>query len=237
VNERCYALRAEDVAEIVRVPAMARVPQSPRALLGIANLRGSVLPVVSLRALLGLAEVSAGPGARAVARAVVLDVGSRAAVVVDAVDALETIARDRIEMRQAEIGAEPCERLKGSFQRGLTAKPSRFSTSRACWTQRLRRGTRLAIRLRRSSALESVDDVVTDSVKSEMLVTFDVAGQEFALDLKAVQEILPAPPTRTSVPRAETLVLGVTSLRGALLPLLSLRVPLGLSTRGCGQHA
>jgi len=58
VNERRYALRAEDVAEIVRVPAMARVPQSPRALLGIANLRGSVLPVVSLRALLGLAPIS-----------------------------------------------------------------------------------------------------------------------------------------------------------------------------------
>jgi len=68
VSERHYALRAEDVAEIVRVPAMARVPQSPRALLGIANLRGSVVPVVSLRGLLGLAEDSAGPGGRAVPR-------------------------------------------------------------------------------------------------------------------------------------------------------------------------
>ena len=53
-----------------------------------------------------------------------------------------------------------------------------------------------------------------------MLVTFEVAGQEFALELDAVQEILPAPAVVTAVPRAEALVLGVTSLRDRLLPLL-----------------
>ena len=60
-----------------------------------------------------------------------------------------------------------------------------------------------------------------------MLVTFDVAHQEFALELDSVQEILPAPTEITAVPRAETLVLGVTSLRNRLLPLLSLRGLLG----------
>src|SRR6185503_17178689 len=64
---------------------------------------------------------------------------------------------------------------------------------------------------------------------SMMLVTFDVAEQEFALELDSVQEILPAPTEVTAVPRAETLVLGVTSLRDRLLPLLSLRGLLGFS--------
>jgi purine-binding chemotaxis protein CheW len=39
--------------------------------------------------------------------------------------------------------------------------------------------------------------------------------------------VLPAPSGRTAVPHAEALVLGMTSLRGALLPLLSLRGLLG----------
>ena len=52
--ERVYALAAETVAEVIRIPTTARVPQAPRALIGVANLRGAVLPVVSLRALLGL---------------------------------------------------------------------------------------------------------------------------------------------------------------------------------------
>jgi len=227
VNERRYALRAEDVAEIVRVPAMTRVPQSPPALLGIANLRGSVLPVASLRGLLGMAEASAQPDARAVARAIILDVGSRVAVVVDAVDALESVARDRIQTSQAELGAEPGERLNGSFRAAADGDPVRVLDIRALLDAAFAQRAGADRQLRRSTGLEGPEDVVTDKVKAQMLVTFDVAGQEFALDLEAIQEILPAPETRTAVPRAEALVLGVTSLRGTLLPLLSLRVLLG----------
>ena len=47
---RCDPIR---VAEVIRVPAVARIPQGPPALLGLANLRGSVLPVAGLRELLG----------------------------------------------------------------------------------------------------------------------------------------------------------------------------------------
>ena len=53
VGGQLYALRSEDVLEVIRMPAVARVPQSPPALLGIGNLRGAVLPVVGLRELLG----------------------------------------------------------------------------------------------------------------------------------------------------------------------------------------
>jgi purine-binding chemotaxis protein CheW len=60
-----------------------------------------------------------------------------------------------------------------------------------------------------------------------MLVTFEVADQEFALPLEAVQEILPLPPTLTAVARAEAVVLGMTSVRDTLMPLLSLRGLLG----------
>ena len=59
-----------------------------------------------------------------------------------------------------------------------------------------------------------------------MLVTFDVAGQEFALDLEAVQEILPAPATRGGTARGSARARGDVAAR-SLLPLLSLRVLLG----------
>jgi len=42
------ALPAAQVMEIVRPPTITRVPHSPPNLLGVANLRGRVLPVVSL---------------------------------------------------------------------------------------------------------------------------------------------------------------------------------------------
>ena len=51
---RVYALSADAVVEVIRVPPTARVPQAPKALIGVANLRGVVLPIASLHALLGL---------------------------------------------------------------------------------------------------------------------------------------------------------------------------------------
>ena len=47
------ALLASDVVEIIRPPRMTRVPHSPPNLLGVANLRGRVLPILSLSGLLG----------------------------------------------------------------------------------------------------------------------------------------------------------------------------------------
>ena len=89
---RANALPAETVAEVIRIPLSARVPQAPKALIGVANLRGVVLPIVSLRALIDLeVDESAGfarnrPGWRC-----------SVAIVVDAIDALVTIDADRLE--------------------------------------------------------------------------------------------------------------------------------------------
>ncbi|HKQ25680.1 MAG TPA: chemotaxis protein CheW [Burkholderiales bacterium] len=223
VDERVYALRAEDVSEVVRVPAMARVPQSPEALLGIANLRGSVLPAVSLRGLLGMAVAEIG----STSRAIVLDTGAPVALVVDSVDSLVAVAPDSIETQQADLATEPGERVVGAFKAGGDGRVAKIVDIKgllnAVFTQRAR-PERQARRIIGTSDLEQFD---TQTGAAAMLITFDVAGQEFALDLDAVQEILPAPSTLTAVPRAEALVLGMTSLRETLLPLLSLRGLLG----------
>ncbi len=49
----CYALPVERVREVLRVPWISKLPRSPEALLGVVNVRGQVLPVLDLRALLG----------------------------------------------------------------------------------------------------------------------------------------------------------------------------------------
>ena len=111
--KRVYALPAETVAEVIRIPAMARVPQAPTALIGLANLRGAVLPIVSLRVMLGI-EVEQS----AAARAIVLDGGAPVAVVVDAIDGLVTVDAERLETRSAQLGIEAGERLSGAFPLG-----------------------------------------------------------------------------------------------------------------------
>ena len=75
VSDECYAIGILDVQEIIEVGRMTRVPMTPAHIRGVINLRGSVVPVVDLKARLGksvseltkrscivLVEVSAGEG-------------------------------------------------------------------------------------------------------------------------------------------------------------------------------
>ena len=48
-----YVLDLADIAEVVPVPVVTRIPGSPPWLLGVANWRGRILPVLDLRPLVG----------------------------------------------------------------------------------------------------------------------------------------------------------------------------------------
>ena len=50
-----YALPVERVLEVAELGEVAAVPGSPAEILGVRNLRGQVLPVIALAAVLGLA--------------------------------------------------------------------------------------------------------------------------------------------------------------------------------------
>ena len=52
-GEEVFAADMTPVKEIIRVPEVVRVPLAPPALEGLANLRGKVLPIISLRRLFG----------------------------------------------------------------------------------------------------------------------------------------------------------------------------------------
>lgn len=216
---RLYALPAGLIAEVIRMPAVARVPQGPKCLMGLTNLRGSVLPVASVRAILGRAETAS----TASSRLIVLDGTSPVALAVDEVAALVNIDQSKVSSADAELAAEAGEHLKGVFK--LDADVAKIldieKLLRQAFTfdQSRRRTSASVARLLEAKPVEDV---------RLRLITFDVAGQEYALHLDVVREIVPAPEQLTSVPRSDDAVRGVMAYRDGLLPLLSLRVLLGL---------
>src|ERR1041384_6254815 len=58
-------------------------------------------------------------------------------------------------------------------------------------------------------------------------LTFEVAEEEYAIDILRVREILVYAPL-TSVPRAPEFIAGVMNLRGSVVPVVDLRKKLGL---------
>ena len=222
MDQRLYALPAEDVSEVIRIPSVARVPRSPAALLGLASHRGAVIPLASLRGLLGVVE----GGAFSTSRAIVLDQGAPVAIAVDSVHALVVIPADSLETRQSELAAEAGERLKGAFSSdALVAKVLDIQ------------GLLESAFVRRSKPQRQIrthpkpaKSEVSANRDAEMLVTFDVADQEYALELADVLEIVSRPASLTTIARAEAVVVGMMAFRDQLLPLLSLRGLLGFAS-------
>ena len=177
LDQRLFALPSEDVTEVIRMPSAARVPQAPKALLGIANLRGAVLPLASLRGLLNIDEAGT-PGACAI----VLSGASPAALAVDSIEALVTVASAHIETRQAELAAEPGEVVTAAFSvegRGIAKVLDIRTLLDTAFARRAAHKPQTTLRAVTPGRPDrrSIDD------DADVLVTFDVADQEYALAL------------------------------------------------------
>jgi len=218
---RFYALPAASVSEVVRMPPLARVPQAPRSLMGLANLRGSVLPVASVRVLLGRRDIATTHASRLI----VLDATSPVALAVDEVSSLVRVAAGKVKTAEADIASEAGEHLSGVFEIGAGV------TKILDVAELLRRGFEQGAPRRQATATAvAAKNAQSASIESirQRLVTFEVAGQEYAFPLDAVREIVTIPESLTSIPGTDDAVRGVMPYRDGLLPLLSLRRLLGL---------
>lgn len=237
-NGRLYALPALAVAEIIAVPPVAKLPQSPKPLLGMANLRGSVMAVASLRALLGHEIEVAGVHTRAI----VLDGASPIAITIDAVESLVSMGQAQVETRQSKLAAEPGELLNGAFMDGVAAKIldmpallARAFVPRAIVPRAIVPRAKQASPDRVSTGKLSGQRGEQAQPDRKSLVTFEVADQLYALPLGEVREII-ALPSVSAVPHAEALILGLVAYRDSLLPLLSLRGLLGFPLQGSARN-
>jgi chemotaxis signal transduction protein len=86
VASEAHALPVEEVLEVAEMGDVTPLPGAPRAIMGVRNLRGQVVPVVDLAGVLGL------PGAPLPSRIVIVERAERkAGLAVDAVVGVEEL--------------------------------------------------------------------------------------------------------------------------------------------------
>ncbi len=89
--------------------------------------------------------------------------------------------------------------------------------------------------------LEEPKEVPTEQGKEEAAkevveaITFLLDKEEYALDIRLVKEII-KPRELTDVPRAPKDIIGVISLRGAVIPIMNLRGRLGMPVKEGGER-
>lgn len=222
LQEEQFAVPLAEVQEIIRMPDVVRVPMSPTALEGLANLRGTVLPVINLR------EVFHFPLALHddATRVVVLDQGRPVGLIVDRMANVTSVEAHRIETSATIQGTVATDLLTGMIK----GEDGRSMVMILDATQVVRREFKdIAARAETggSPAAHVVEarqaGGVATTTDEDQLVSFEVASQEYAFPIEQVQEIVQLPDHVTHLPQAAAHVLGVITLRDRLLPLVSLR--------------
>jgi purine-binding chemotaxis protein CheW len=122
LDEEIYALDINQVREVLEFSSVTKVPQTPKFVRGVINLRGNVVPVVDLRLKFGMSETAK-------------TVNSRIIIVEVTVDGEPTIlgamadsVREVMELEPDRIGPAPRigTRLKTDFIRGMGKKDDEF---------------------------------------------------------------------------------------------------------------
>ena len=220
-----FALRLASIAEIIRLPVLAHMPLVPPSLLGLANLRGIVLPVISLRALLHLPNTKANEQTRVI----VLRGAAAVGLVIDRVDSLMALAVDQLGHDDAGAGT-----IDPALLDGVIKGAEGQSTIKVLNPSRLLNGqfTRLGVSTTGTPNRPAVAIGSPAATQIQALISvlsFRLGEQEYALPLDRVREIITLPYHISALPRPETAVLGVIALREHLLPLVLLRALLGMA--------
>ncbi|QCD53284.1 chemotaxis protein CheW [Campylobacter sp. RM16192] len=94
VGEEEYAIPILNIKEIIKPIEYTRVPSVPDYVLGVFNLRGSVIPLIDLRKKFALGSVKPGPSTRYI---VMKDEENVAGFVIDRLTEAIRIKRNRID--------------------------------------------------------------------------------------------------------------------------------------------
>jgi purine-binding chemotaxis protein CheW len=201
VAGQAMAMAATEVAEVGRVPACTRIPNAPPSLFGIANLRGRVVPVISLASLLGQGTPSGMGAARVAGARLLVLAGTPVGLVVDAVTSLgRGSAARRLDPRALLEREFSALRRTVASPMPVSVLPSDADGDREASADRL------------------------------ALVSLKQGAQEYALPLDQVDRVMRPPGAVTRVPQSDDAMLGTIALDGGLLPVVSLAVLLGLPT-------
>ena len=234
VDGQEYAFAIHEVEEIVQVPEqIAHVPHTQSHVLGLINLRNRLLPLVSLRRIFSLSElplnennrvvvVRLNGGRRQPARRHRRRPGPRGAARLGQRPgpAASILSRGEVDEIGAICRLEGGKRLVSILSAGALFQQKAFED--ALELQRQHETSEIA-------AASEEDAAVQGETDETQLVVFQLASQEYGVDIHSVQEIIRVPETLNRVPKTPEFVEGMINLRGMVLPVVEMRLRFGFA--------
>jgi len=225
VGEEIYGLSIDEVRQIIRIPHITRVPKMPDYVLGMCNQRGEVIPLIDLSLRLGYGEpCDYGEDSRVI---IVDKEGVTTGFAVEAVSEVKSTEVQDVDNFPDLLSAGVDKRYISGIikvQEGDEVSIIQIINSDEIMDFDLVRQhvEQKGYKKSGSSAVEAAGNVVDE----KRFISFNINSQEYAIEIHKINEIIWMPEV-TSVPGLSEYVLGIFSLRGKVIPLLSLHSKFG----------
>nr|WP_281414945.1 chemotaxis protein CheW [Azospirillum picis] len=245
VGDLRLALPLPAVSAVIRPPALLRIPLGPSSLDGLAQWQGEAVPVLDLSRALGHAGGTPA-GARGRRVVLVLHRGQQVGLAVDAMVGILHSSADHIDPVATEDDGSRSAMVDPVMLDGVLREgPATILKTGLLIDRQFGDVDAAAARPVKAaggaigtprSGLAPLGPAGAGGTDAALLV-FGVAGQEFAIPVDRVREVLPAPREVARMARARAHLLGVMSVRDQLLPLVGLRALFGLDRAGDAADA
>lgn len=211
IGDQEFALPLDAMEAAIALPkTIARVPGGEAAVLGTADWRGGLLPLLALSILLDLPSEPAAKG-----RVLVLSIDG--ALIGLQVDRLT----DVLALDPTSVDVLPAALVRGAGEARIQAiarlDAGRRLVSILSPTELLAPEYRLGL-TRDARSLRT--EIRATAEADEPVLLFELAGEPYGLPLAAIEEIVRVPAALTPMPRAAAFVRGIMALRGRALPVI-----------------
>lgn len=221
VREELYGIPIDAVRQIIRVPRITRVPKSSPFMLGITNMRGTVLPLIDLSLKLGN-ETPCELGEDA--RVIVLEQdGIVTGLVVERVSEVKSVSGSRTDVLPEMLDAEVKRKFISGVIHTEVQKESRMILLLDLTTLlEVTEEMRSLASLSNNSRSQHDAEHASNAVPVRRFISFFIGAQEYAIGINRIREIIRLPEVVT-IPGLPAYVRGIFSLREEVIPLISLR--------------
>ena len=200
VNEERFTFPMHSVGEIIRVPTVVSVPLGPAQMIGLANLRGNVLPVYDLSMiLLGVSSQITD-----VTRVVVVEseLGS-VGFMVDRVLKVFGVPNETVIDKKSMTESIAYEYMQGIIKQDDQPVEQILDVSSLARAQAVTKQDGNTMQLSGMHHIDSDDEITeSDDHSLQQLVCFSLEDQEFAFHLQDVEEIVRVPSEISQLPES-----------------------------------
>ena len=226
VEQERFTFPMLSVGEIIRVPTMVSVPLGPPQMMGLANLRGNVLPVYDLSAILLGRHAEVSDATRVVV--VETDLGS-IGFLVDRVLRVYSVAEGAVIDKASMTDSIAYDYMLGIIKQSEEPVEQILDVLALAKAQAVTKQGGSAMQL---SGMQRIDSDESECIAADdslqQLVCFSLEDQEFAFHLQDVEEIVRVPAEISQLPESAPAVLGLVNLRGRIIPIVDLSNAIGM---------